>query len=62
MSEFLKVWDEAIRQAQERGYPSMVFKRIPEFGTVKVAARTMHPAFMQPKVPKHDPRRGHGEA
>jgi len=61
-SRFLRMWDDAIEEATLHHSQGTVyeFDDDPEGGpypVLRVAARTMHAAFMQPKPPKYDPER-----
>ncbi|NBW16014.1 MAG: hypothetical protein EBR82_49320 [Caulobacteraceae bacterium] len=68
MSDFLEQWDEACSLARRVGTPILLTafvgaetvdgKFVDGLLTPwKSIARTMHPAFMQPKPPKYDPER-----
>ena len=73
MSDFLDDWDFALRSARQCGeivwlrqfttsrdygvvlYPQTAKEMYPEVSGW--AGRTMHPAFMAPPMPKHEPER-----
>ena len=62
MSKFLEEFDEAITAARLHKTTGKVWRleECPEgsrYPVARLAARTMHPSFMQPKVPKHNPER-----
>jgi len=57
MSNFLKKWDAAIAEAQQTGQPVTIYKQNHMLDKPFPVARTMHPAFMGTKPPKHDPER-----
>ncbi|NCA18038.1 MAG: hypothetical protein EBS90_13515 [Betaproteobacteria bacterium] len=48
---FLHEWDCACEEAQREGSFAWIY------WNDKLIGRTRHAAFMQPKVPKHDPER-----
>ena len=57
-SNWLKdVWDKAIEEAKRTGKPVTIYKQDHMLGKPYPVARTMHPAFMGEKPPKHDPER-----
>jgi hypothetical protein len=57
MSNFLKKWDAAIKEAQQTGEPVTLYKQDHMLNPRVPVARTMHPSFMGNKPPKHDPER-----
>jgi hypothetical protein len=57
MSEFMNQWKAALDHAQMTGQPVTIYKQNHMLDVPRPVARTMHPAFMGTKPPKHDPVR-----
>ena len=57
MSNFMNEWKAALAEAQEAGQPVTIYKQNHMLDKPRPVARTMHPAFMGAKPPKHDPVR-----
>lgn len=60
MNEFLAQFDHMIGVAKRQGEACAIGTEVREGDKVvgiRLMARTMHPSFMAPSVPKHDPER-----
>ena len=60
MNEFLQRFDHMIDVARRQGEACAIGTEVREGDKVvgiQLTARTMHPVFMAPPMPKHDPER-----
>lgn len=57
MSDFLKKWDEIVRDAQAKGVSQYLWRFHEASRSFVPAARTRHPLFMGATPPKLDPER-----